>query len=307
MRAVALSLSCNNACIHCAQGKLREESAANDAEAAVRALAASLRRGETVALQGGEPTLDERLPAFIRALHDGGAGRIVVQTNGRRLAYRSYARLLAEASPRLTLEVSLAGSTEPMHDYHTSSPGSFKQTVLGLRNARAEGITASVSTVVTRSNFRHLSDVVRLCHALVAAGLRFVPAQPLGRARDLRDRVVPAPELVAPNLAQAIADGARLGLAVSVDASGAPEEGAAGVFAGLGPVEAEAPRDAVPEPADRARRSLAIFGRPAPARREERVPSRRTGGELRAILPALFDGAAPRDIAEAIAAEKAAG
>lgn len=307
MRAVALSLSCNNACIHCAQGKLREESGASDAEAAVRALAASLRQGETVALQGGEPTLDDRLPAFIRALHDGGAGRIVVQTNGRRLAYRAYARLLAEASPRLALEVSLAGSTEPMHDYHTSSPGSFKQTVLGLRNARAEGLTASVSTVVTRSNFRHLSDVVRLCHALSAAGLRFVPAQPFGRARDLRDRVVPAPELVAPYLAQALADGAKLGLAVSVDASGAPEEGAAGVFAGLGPVEAEAPRDAASEPAERARRSLAIFGRPAPARREERAPSRRTGGELRAILPALFDGAEPRDIAGAIAAEKAAG
>lgn len=302
MRVIAISYACNNACIYCAQGKLRETAASIDAEGLVHEAAQGLASGETVALVGGEPTLDERLPSFIRALDAAGAGRIVVQTNGRRLSYRSYARLLREASARLSLDVSIAGSIEAMHDYHTATPGSFKQTVIGLRHARAEKIPVSVSCVVTRSSFRHLIDIVRLCHALSVTSLRFVPALPLGSARDLRDRVVPATELLAPYLALALAEAKKLGLAVRVDATGVAEDGAAGVFVGLGPVEP------APDPASAgSRRALAIFGRPAPGKREERTPARKTGDELRTIFPTLFDGAEPRDVAEVVAAEKRAG
>lgn len=321
MRVVALSFACNNACVFCAQGKLREAAAQVDGAEAVEQAAASLREGDTVALVGGEPTLDDRLPSFVRALDAAGAARIVVQTNGRRLVYRAYAKRLREASPRLALDVSLAGSTEPMHDYHTGTPGSFKQTVLGLRNARAEQIPASVSAVITRSNFRHLAEIVRLSHAVSAAGVRFVPAQPFGTAAALRDRVVPAMELVGPYLALAMNEAAKLDLPVRVDATGAPEEGAAGAFAGLGVVDAasaapvppraeeQATRDrqSLPYEDGRPRRSLAIFGRPAPARREERGPSRKTGDELRDILPALFDGSAPRDVADVVAASGKGG
>jgi len=56
-----------------------------------------------------------------------GAKRIVLQTNGRRLAYRAYARELAAASRKLVLDVSLQARSEAMHEYHTQAPGSFKQ------------------------------------------------------------------------------------------------------------------------------------------------------------------------------------
>ncbi len=335
MRVVALAFTCNNACIHCAQGKLRATSGnpSLDAERAVERAASELVRGETVALVGGEPTLDDRLPSFVSALDAAGAGRILVQTNGRRLAYRSYARLLREASERLSLEVSIAGSTEAMHDYHTGTPGSFKQTVTGLRNARAERLPASLSCVVTRSNFRHLADVVRLCHAVSARGLRLALALPLGAARELRDRVVPAPEMVAPYLTMARAEAEKIGLAVTATTTSAPEEGAAGAFAGLGPVEMETDTDArSPAPAMRiaaeqlARkdvqpssprdvrqslprdpRALPMLGRPVPGRREERTPARKTGDELRTILPSLFDGSAPREVADVVAAARLEG
>ena len=316
MRVVALAFACNNACIFCAQGKLRATSGdpSLDAERAVERAASEVARGETVALVGGEPTLDDRLPSFVRALDAAGAGRIVVQTNGRRLAYRSYARLLREASERLSLEVSIAGSTEAMHDYHTGTPGSFKQTVTGLRNARAEQLPASVSCVVTRSNFRHLADVVRICHAVSARGLRLALAQPLGAARELRDRVVPAPELVTPYLVIARTEAEKLGLAVTVTTTSAPEEGAAGAFAGLGPVETETetdvrrplPRD-VRQSLPRDPRALPMLGRPIPGRREERTPARKTGDELRTILPSLFDGSAPREVADVVAAARLDG
>ena len=50
MRVVALSFACNNACIFCAQGKLRVTAANIDADAAVDEAAWALTPGETVAL-----------------------------------------------------------------------------------------------------------------------------------------------------------------------------------------------------------------------------------------------------------------
>lgn len=303
MRTVALSFACNNACVFCAQGELRDLASTSEPGATVAEAARSLDAGETVALVGGEPTLDDRLPEWIRALDAAGAGRIVVQTNARRLAYRSYASALKATSPRLSLDVSIAGSTEAMHDYHTGTPGSFKQTVLGLRNARAERIRAAISCVVTRSNFRHLAEIVRLAHAVGATGLRFVVAQPIGRALRARDRVVPAPEMVAPYLGVAQAEAAKLGLAVRASVKGDPEESAAGVFAGLGPIETESDRLAAERSRDaKLPRALPVLGRPAPGRREERTPGgRKTGDDLRAIFPTLFEGAEPRDVADVVA------
>lgn len=305
MRIIAFSPACNNACVFCAQGKLREQAPSQTPEQIVADAIGAIVPGETVAIVGGEPTLYDALPDFVRAVDAAGAGRILVQTNGRRLAYRSFVRALREASSRLALEVSIAGSTEPMHDYHTGTPGSFKQTIVGIRNARAERIVVYASVVVTRSNFRHMTEMVRLAHALGIDALRFVPAQTVGNARRAADRVVPSMPLVAPYLALALAEGEKVGLTVLTDATGTSHEQGGVVYAGIG---RDLEREETSNGAQKPRRALAIFGRPAPAVREERGRARRTGDELREILPALFDGSAPRDVAEVVAAStKGAG
>jgi len=285
MLVVHLGYACNNACVFCAQGQLRAGRAAPAEEPSARV--AELTPGSAVAFVGGEPTLDERLPDWIRVADERGAPRIIVQTNGRRLAYRSYAALLRGASPRLRLDVSLHGSTAPMHDYHTSAAGSFAQTVTGTRHAREVGLPFAITTVITRSNFRHLTEIVRLAGALGARAVRLLPAARHGSAARAADRVIPALELVAPHLARAVAEARAMGLALRVgDRDGAPE--AEGWFAGLGPVEAPAdPPGAAPR--DERRTSLPMLGRPAPARAEVRTRDRRTGAELARILPGLFE------------------
>ena len=233
MRAIFLGTACNNACVFCAQG---DGGARAPAEVDPAGAIALVEAGEGVAFQGGEPTIFAGLAGWIRAADARGAARIVVQTNGRRLAYRAYARALREASARLVLDVSLHGSTAPMHDYHTAVPGSFAQTVQGLRNARAEGIPVGVTTVVTRSSFRHLAEIVRVAHAAGALAIHFAPAEPSGRAATNRARVVPSAEMVAPHLQRAVAEAQRLGLGVQV--GDRPTSAAAGeLFAGIGEVE----------------------------------------------------------------------
>jgi MoaA/NifB/PqqE/SkfB family radical SAM enzyme len=234
MRAITVGFACNNACVFCAQGELRRSAEAVDGGADVAHALEAVVAGEVVAFLGGEPTLFAELPAWIREADARGAARVVVQTNGRRLAYRAFTQRLREASPRLALDVSLQGSTAAMHDWHTGTEGSFAQTVQGLRNARAERIPAGVTVVVTRSNFRHLVEIVRVAHAAGAAAVHFAPVEPFGRARRDRDLVVPAVEMVVPHLQRAAAEARRLGLRAQVgDASGAGPE----LFGGIGAVE----------------------------------------------------------------------
>jgi molybdenum cofactor biosynthesis enzyme MoaA len=233
MLAVALGFSCNNACVFCAQGELRATRPTEDValRGRVEAALAAIAPGQAIAFTGGEPTLHAALPAWIAAADARGASSILVQTNGRRLAYRAYARELAAASSRLRLEVSLHGSTEAMHDHHTASPGSFKQTVAGLANARAEGTPVAIATVVTRSNFRHLVDIVRIAAAARAQSIQLAAAEPHGRAAADAARVIASPAMVRPHLEAAVAEARRLGLTVAAGAAGA--EG----HAGLGEVE----------------------------------------------------------------------
>lgn len=274
MRVVSTGFSCNNACAFCAQGELRSGASAHDPAASV----ARVEAGDVVAFVGGEPTLFDALPEWIAECDRRGAARVVVQTNGRRLAYPAWTERLAKASKRLELEVSLHGSTAAMHDYHTQVEGSFAQTVRGLAAARGAGLPARIVTVVTRSSFRHVADIVRLGHALGARALLLTEVVPAGRARSARDRLVPAPEMVEPFVRAAQVEAARLGLELFTSAR--PP------FVGIGEIEAEP----APTPSGLpARVRLDVIGRPQPAVREARGHDRRTGAALREILPALFE------------------
>jgi MoaA/NifB/PqqE/SkfB family radical SAM enzyme len=248
MKTVFLGFACNNACVFCAQGALRDtEAGPPDVAAQIAAIAA----GDTVAFIGGEPTIHDELPAWITAADARGAARVVVQTNGRRLAYRAFTRALREASPRLALDVALQGATAAMHEYHTGTPGSFEQTARGARQARAERIPFGVTTVVTRSNFRHLVEIARLAHALGAEALHLAKVEPFGRAAEARDRLLPARDMVLPYLTRAAAEAQRLGLGVVV---GDVESSV--IFAGIGAI---APADEAPPKPSR-KTSLPLLG-----------------------------------------------
>jgi len=241
MRAIALGTLCNNACIFCAQGELR---ANEPGPRPVTEEIARIEPGEIVAFQGGEPTLFDELVGWIHDADARGARRIIVQTNGRRLAYRAYARALHDASPRLWLDVSLHGATEPMHDYHTQTPGSFRQTVVGVRHARAEGIETGTTTVITRSNYRHLVEIVTLARGAGATAVHLAGAERHGSAARASDRVLPPHELVRPHLTRAVAEAERLGVAwLAGSKASSPEVRER--FAGLGEIEPVTARETV--------------------------------------------------------------
>lgn len=232
MQLVRLGYSCNNACAFCAQGNLRStEPPTSEEEVRKRLSAVS---GEVVAFVGGEPTLYEGLLDWVREAKRAGARSVLVQTNGRRLAYMRYAAALKEAGAD-ALDVSLHGSSAAMHEYHTAVPGSFAQTVTGIAHAREAGMDVGVSVVITRSNFRHLTDIVRVAHARGATAVHFTMVAPHGRAGAAQMRLVSPAELVRPYLLSALGWARSLGMQTLAHRH-ASSDSVRERFAGLGDV-----------------------------------------------------------------------
>jgi hypothetical protein len=173
-----------------------------------------------------------------------------------------------------------------MHEYHTGVPGSFAQTTAGLLRASEAGLGVGVTTVVTRSNFRHMEELTRLAHRCGASAIQYLPAVPLGSAAEAWERVVPERDLMLPYLASAVR--AALALGLDVLAPGlASGPGLEALFAGLGETEPSVP---LREPVVR-RPGEAPSRRPAPGLREVRQRDRLMGEALRPLFPGLFEPA----------------
>lgn len=273
MLILELGPRCNNACVFCAQARERAEGTAYPNQEAIDRVLSDAG-GQRVGIVGGEPTIHPQLPAIVRHARSMGAQQIILQTNGRRLAYGPYLRELISAGVT-GFDVSLQGPTTPMHDYHTCVPGSFGQTARGIRNATHARLPVIVSTVVTRSNMRHLADIVELAHALGACGVRLRKVERAGAGSESFRRLAPPPALARVWVRSAVQTGDRLGLPVI---AGAREDLPVIDFVGGSEPATDAQAHA---------RELAL-PKTRPARGEDRTSGARSGAALRDILPALF-------------------
>ncbi|HOU54785.1 MAG TPA: radical SAM protein [Myxococcota bacterium] len=117
---------------------------------------------EHLDIDGGEPTLHPHLLEALRLARDLGYREINVTTNGRRLADPAVARALLDAGVTSVL-VSLHGDVPEVHDGITGRPGSFRETLAGLRNlvrGRGSTLDLGVNVTVCRANVDRLLPLV---------------------------------------------------------------------------------------------------------------------------------------------------
>lgn len=204
---VRLLARCDNRCVFCAQRGDAFEAIDIGGEGFSKALEAARGAGTEVSFMGGEPLLHPGVEGAIAKARALGFVRIGLQSNARTLGEPGRVEGLKRAG--LTdLQTSVLGATAAVHDYHTEVAGSFAQTMAGLAAARAAGLTVTVATVLTRSNFRVLADVPRLLSTRgVAAWGLFVP-HVAGALGGVFDRVYPRLGLAMPFALHAL-EGAR--------------------------------------------------------------------------------------------------
>lgn len=180
---VNLTYHCNNHCVMCAVGGRPVQHMAF--ETCTNLLDEYHARGVRMAdFDGGEPTLHPDLLKILAYARRTGFQRISVTTNGRRLGERDFAsRLLL--SGITDLQITLYGDTRESHEGITRAPGSFEQTLEGLRLAlqlKPGRIDLGVNTVITKSNYRNIENLISFVAALGVTKVNVQFPTPFGAA-----------------------------------------------------------------------------------------------------------------------------
>ncbi len=188
---------CNNNCGFCAEDDRdsRARMIRGQTPTDLHTILAKFPWRDHVCFTTGEPTLNPLLPWLVREATTLGYREVALITNGRRLSDAAYLDRLMAAGLNL-LTISIHGGRPRLHDGLTRTPGSFRQTLRGLRNA-APYVRLHTSTVVTQRNLPHLHQLLALLERVGVEQAVLNVVKPRGRADSRAERVVaPYPEIV---------------------------------------------------------------------------------------------------------------
>ncbi len=164
---LALTYACNNGCPHCYNEPDRFDLPPLDVPAWRRVIDTLAEAGVPhLIFTGGEPTLHPGLPEIIS--HAESRGQICgLNTNGRRLADRSFLRELVSAGLD-HVQITLHSHDRLVHDAMVGARA-FDETLEGLEAAIESGIHVITNTTLTRASAPGAMRTVRFLHSL---GLR---------------------------------------------------------------------------------------------------------------------------------------
>jgi MoaA/NifB/PqqE/SkfB family radical SAM enzyme len=120
---------------------------------------------DSFSISGGEPTLSNHLITIIKKINElFPKARIICLTNGRRFSYVDYAKEFLQLNSDLDLVISIHGHNPKLHDKITQTPGSFSQTVTGLRNIfrfKKSNQSIEIRVVIHQLNYKFLEEITK--------------------------------------------------------------------------------------------------------------------------------------------------
>lgn len=187
---VKVSFACNNLCKFCVQGDKRKFIKEKSLDQVRNILLHSSKYADSVVFTGGEPTIRKDIVDLVKIASDSQFNSIQIQTNGRLFSYKSLCRNFINAGAN---EFCLAvhGHSSKIHDFLTSAPGSFRQTVKGIKNLKELGQYVATNTVITTYNYKSLPRIAELLVNLDVNQFQFAFPHILGRAAENKGWIIP--------------------------------------------------------------------------------------------------------------------
>lgn len=185
-----VGFSCSNDCLFCVVADKRSLTDKMTFEIE-RELSDSYDEGKReVVFTGGEVTIRKDVLHLVRYARRLGFREIQIQTNGRRFSCQDFTKKMQRAGMN-TLAPSIHGSTARTHDGLTRSPGSWRQTIIGIHHAKRIGLKIMTNTVITKQNYRQLPQIGKLLTRLKVNQFQFAFVHIMGNAEKFWRRVVP--------------------------------------------------------------------------------------------------------------------
>lgn len=147
---MAVTFKCQNNCIHCYAGGPHETPELSTAQWKEAIDKLSSIGVFILTFTGGEPTLREDLPELLLYAQNKGMVTGLI-SNGRRLKDKAYVETLEKAGLDF-VQVTLESHKPAVHDLMTASPGSWVETVAGIRNAVTSQIYVTTNSTLSKHN-----------------------------------------------------------------------------------------------------------------------------------------------------------
>jgi len=201
---IKIGFSCNNSCKFCVQGKKREKLPAKTIDKIKQELASGRKGAKDVVFTGGEPTLrNAELIEMVRYAKKLGYDKIQIQTNGRLFAYKGFCEEIISAGANEFCP-SIHGPDHKIHDFLTSSKGSFEQTCQGIVNLKCLRQHVLTNTVITTCNYKLLPLIASFLVNLNVDQFQFAFPHILGSAADNKLWLIPRKSQIVSHLKKAL-------------------------------------------------------------------------------------------------------
>jgi molybdenum cofactor biosynthesis enzyme MoaA len=206
-----LTSRCNSGCGHCPVADLRELPDLSLEEAAAQMQAGRAGGGTVLVVQRGEATLVRGLVKLVRHARELGYQRVVLETNGRMLAYPEYVEKLVRAG--LTdVAQSVFAHVAPLHDAIDGTEGAHVQAMVGLARVLASPLRLEVRVPVVRRNFAVLSDIVSVLRHIGVRRVTFELPRPVKVGPAWQVDSIARLDVVSPFVREAIDRAVGLGM-----------------------------------------------------------------------------------------------
>lgn len=200
---VSVGPRCDNACLTCTPMETRRRLGGKLGGAVylqkMQELMSVARHegARRVVLTGGEPTLHNGILDAVLYAKSLGYKEIELHTNGRRLAQERFGRDIVRAGVTMFL-VSLHGPRPEVHDAISGVPGSFLETLEGLRSLARLGRAATVEHCLSASNLDCVAETAGLLRREGVASVRYLLWEKFGADGAVAASFAPDGKVLAP-------------------------------------------------------------------------------------------------------------
>ncbi len=172
-----LGFECNSKCVFCVMDGSQSRL---DFKTIRGILEQNQSRYDFVVLTGGEPTIRKDFFDILDLARQLGYA-FKLQTHGRMFESEEFCERISPYNVEFSININ--GPTAKMHEADTQAPGSFQQTVQGIKNLRKLGSNILVKIIITKNNYKYLLETARFIVSLDVKKIMFVFMTPYGAAR----------------------------------------------------------------------------------------------------------------------------